>query len=418
VSGPKVVRIVTREERIAICQGLLARLDAALEEWERVGHRNGSVSDEDVRKMRARHVKLTEALEADRFDEVQREAPRETKFVQDDQDQRLAAAVEKRKRARLTKQRTRMVQAQLQAALASNPAATVGSLTDGQRALAEELKDSDSSSQSYEQWLGEQAPLDGLEQRFAQLSVLLEDADVTQFEQRLRALEDEPSRSRQDLLRDSLTVDLTKAVREARNRLVMLGRLRALGAELRVVGTDPAVRAADSLLSSLNGGDAAALAKLEADGTRILASEREAFAAHMRRQAVLNGLASLGYQVNEGLETAWVQAGRLVINRPSQPGYGVELGGTGEKGRLQARVVAFRAADAAADKARDLDAEQLWCSDFTSLGERLASSGIELTIEKALPVGAVPLKTIAEAATASSAAENAPVLRERTLGRS
>jgi len=34
-----------------------------LEEWERVGHRNGSVSDEDVRKMRARHVKLTEALD-------------------------------------------------------------------------------------------------------------------------------------------------------------------------------------------------------------------------------------------------------------------------------------------------------------------------------------------------------------------
>lgn len=314
MSGPKVVRIVTREERIAICQGLLARLDAALGEWERVGRRNDTVTDEDARAMRSRYMKLTEALEADRFEEVQQEAGREAQFVQADQDQRLAAAVEGRKRSRLTRQRTRMVAAELQAALGANGKAPVGSITDAQRSLAEKLKES-GSAQSYEQWLSANAPLDGLEQRFAEVSVLLEDADVVQFENRLRALEEEPSQSRQDLLRDSLTVELTKAVREARNKLALVGRLRALSAELNVVGTDSARGSAESLLSSLDG-DSAALAQVEAAAIKILEAEREAFAAHMRRRAVLNGLASLGYQVNEGLETAWVQAGRLVIKRP------------------------------------------------------------------------------------------------------
>ena len=33
MSGPKVVRIVTREEILALCEGQLARVDAALADW-------------------------------------------------------------------------------------------------------------------------------------------------------------------------------------------------------------------------------------------------------------------------------------------------------------------------------------------------------------------------------------------------
>jgi hypothetical protein len=40
MSGPKVVRIVTREEILGICHGQLARVDAALAEWTRKGRRN------------------------------------------------------------------------------------------------------------------------------------------------------------------------------------------------------------------------------------------------------------------------------------------------------------------------------------------------------------------------------------------
>jgi hypothetical protein len=69
-----------------------------------------------------------------------------------------------------------------------------------------------------------------------------------------------------------------------------------------------------------------------ADAVKTLAAERDGYAARMRRQVVLKGLASLGHQLNESLETAWVRAGQLVIERPSQPGYGVELGGMGDKG--------------------------------------------------------------------------------------
>jgi hypothetical protein len=81
------------------------------------------------------------------------------------------------------------------------------------------------------------------------------------------------------------------------------------------------------------------------------------------------------------------------------------------------RPTRARGLNAAADKTGDIDAEQLWCSDFAHLGQQLAAAGTELILEKAMPVGAVPLKTVSDVA-ASNIVESAPVLRERTLPRS
>ena len=49
--------------------------------------------------------------------------------------------------------------------------------------------------------------------------------------------------------------------------------------------------------------------------------------AEARRKAILNGLAQLGYEVHEGMETAWANDGQIVAKKPSLPGYGVEIGG-------------------------------------------------------------------------------------------
>jgi hypothetical protein len=38
-------------------------------------------------------------------------------------------------------------------------------------------------------------------------------------------------------------------------------------------------------------------------------------AAVERRRAVLEGLASLGYEVSEGMATAWVKQGRVVLRK-------------------------------------------------------------------------------------------------------
>jgi hypothetical protein len=426
VSGPKVVRVITREERIAICQGLLARYAAALEDWERTARRNPAVTDADVQAMRSRYDSMVAALAAEKFGEIDGQVAREIEFVRQQQEVRLNEVIAREKRLRRVKQRSKDTSA------LPKDAPPAASVTEAQRSLARELKGAEDDSQSFDEWLAENAgvvdpEIAALEDRLAELHVLLGEGQVAKFEARVTQVATEPSESRRALLRDGLTVDLATAVRNARQRLLLQARLRGLIAELRAMRSQSATQFAESIAASLgSSADAGArleaeaevdaLAKLEADALEAVETEREALAARARREVVLKGLASLGYQVNEGMETAWAQAGSVVMKRPTQPGYGVELTGTGDKGRMQARVVAFRSSTAPADTSRDHDAERMWCSDVSHLKKAIADGGGDFIIERALGVGATPVKAVTDGATEADATALATPasLKERT----
>jgi hypothetical protein len=137
---------------------------------------------------------------------------------------------------------------------------------------------------------------------------------------------------------------------------------------------------------SLEAAIAAAQAALDASRRRR--------AADARRTAVLQGLSSLGYTVTEGMATALAEGGRLVVKKPDMAGYGVEVAGGAEAERLQVRAVAL---SKVRDTTKDHDGETAWCSDFSHLREALAAVGTDVVIEKALPVGKVPLRVVEEA---------------------
>jgi hypothetical protein len=92
------------------------------------------------------------------------------------------------------------------------------------------------------------------------------------------------------------------------------------------------------------------------------------------------------------METAWAQAGNVVLRKTATPGFGVEVGGRAESGRLQVRAVSLSGAH---DRARDRDIETIWCGVFTRLRALLAQQGNDLSIEKALGIGEVALKVVA-----------------------
>ena len=118
-------------------------------------------------------------------------------------------------------------------------------------------------------------------------------------------------------------------------------------------------------------------------------------AAAARRQAVLGGLAKLGYEVRETMSTAWAQDGRLVIRKPDDTDYGIELGASPDVSRFQVRLVGSERPSAMRDARRDRDMETIWCSEFTRLQELLAASGDKVVIERAVEVGVQPVKTVA-----------------------
>lgn len=119
-------------------------------------------------------------------------------------------------------------------------------------------------------------------------------------------------------------------------------------------------------------------------------------AAEERRRAVLEGLASLGYEVSEGMMTAWVTGGRVVLRKPANPGYGVELSGGQQADIMQVRAVGIGDPAGARDTGRDRDMETIWCNEFERLQALVAKAGGNVSIESARPVGQYPLKVIAD----------------------
>jgi hypothetical protein len=151
---------------------------------------------------------------------------------------------------------------------------------------------------------------------------------------------------------------------------------------------------ASSIAKVLQGSDTANVDQLIAEGASLIESETRDLAATSRRRAILTGLASLGYEVREGMATSWVRDGRVMLRKPGTPDYGVELGAPADAARLQIRLVGSDRPATPRSVQRDRDQETIWCSEFGKLQDLIAKSSGELIIERAQPVGVVAVKTV------------------------
>ena len=375
MSGPKVVRIVTREEIIAICENLLRQLDQTIATWTSEGQRMEELPDPEIASTLGRRRELGDLLTRDAFADLQANVPDEIAFLLVDLERRRQRSVEKLVQARQRRRQGRINAATLIKALESRGAIVPSEL----RALAsgEEKPDTEAvlaralamlsskenglteAQQEHAKRLMIEAPgmeawkavtvenprIERIDHQIAELQSLIGAEQAAVFNERLRTIETMSFDAHQHLQLDSMIIDLANTLKETRAQ-------RAFPAEV----TPPATE--------------------------------ERF-AESRRKAILNGLAQLGYEVHEGMETAWANDGQIVAKKPSLPGYGVEIGGQARHGRIQVRAVAVTADR---DTRRDKDIETLWCGEFSRLQELLAEQGDNLIIERAMGVGTAPLK--------------------------
>ena len=435
MSGPKVVRIVTREEILEICLGHLARVDAALEEWTRVGRRNDCIDDDAIAAARRRRDALAALISADRFMDLQKQAPIEEAFIRADLQQRLVAVAAEQAQARSRERRESEAAAallkrlrnagspldpELEAGLErGDPLATSkgllllggGSAPRTDADLAAELREG-SKPLSFAEWVATQPvppsdpALDRILSRLTEIRQIADAPEEPGWRARLAEAEAAPT-SRRNLILDALEVETGRALTAARKRAQALTDLRITLAEAEAsgLGTGAWSEGLDTLTTE-------AIDEHREAVSAALQVARDAKAVATRRAAVLDCLSGLGYEVSEGMTTAWAAEGRLVLRSAARAGYGVEMSG-GE--RFQMRPVAFEADGVGPDPSRDRDAETIWCGDVGSLEERLAELGGVLQIQKSTPIGAVPLKRIPVSGTNLGAAADAPALRERTL---
>lgn len=436
MSGPKVVRIVTREEIIAICEQHLARLDAAIAHWTRSGQRNSTITEAEIAEVHQRRDQLRALLAEDAFVELQKAVPEEIAFLDADTQSRLARAVERaaaeRTRHRRRAGAVRTVLAELRASgkpvpseLSTSLEAIVSGTTGDQdeegafakafallsgngpaNAVPGQTRDiairlgAGERPRSLAEWrttIIDNEPddrlvrVDGL---IVELQLIDEDAGAA-FVQRLAQINAESAAARASLLVDSLIADLAEATRKARERRDLHAKLRAQLAEIQRFSSAPARALASDIEAALAASDTSGVDSLLAAAAAQVKAEINRIAAEARRQTILQGLSSLGYEVREGMATAFAKGEAVVMQHATTPGFGLEVSGPPEAQRLQMRVVAFGSPGAPRDSSRDRDIELQWCGDFDKLQDMLGCVGGELAIERSVAAGAQPLKVIA-----------------------
>lgn len=450
MSGPKVVRIVTREEILAICENLLRQLDRAIAHWTTEGRRTGELSDAEVAATQARRHALAALVAQEAFMELQKTVRDEIVFLKEDLVRRERVAIDKAAQARKRQRHARENASSLLAALESRGAITSPSLqeqlqsiangenleradsilaqgfnllipyapsglSDAQRNLAIRLQDG-CQEHSFEAWKAKRAtssPIDFLLERvdkqLAEAEAVLGAEQTAAYAQRVHAIQAGPNDARRALLLDSLILDLSSSIKTSRHWRTAQEQLEDLGAEVQALESE----ASASLLKRIAACDTSTplelLVALTEECRTIINGALQSKAAQSRREAILKGLARLGYEVHEGMATSWAKSGRVVLRKPSMPGYGVEVGGQAESSRLQVRAVAL---SEHRDTSRDRDVETVWCGEFTRLQQLVAEGGNNLVIERAMGVGQVPLKIVGDMA---STEHSSGLAKKRTL---
>lgn len=431
MSGPKAFRIVTRAEIISICRRSLARLDAAIEFWASTCKRNGTIDQKDIDRVIARRDEVHRMLDADKFTDLQKQVLAEISYLNADAERRAEKAAESEAKRKGDHRRAKSAAQALLAKFEASriqipvdlrrelmtPATSVESLnkavskglmllqptdrservTERQRALADRLGAGDRRI-TLEEWTAQQTDVSEDQALFKVDKLLGELAglgiDPSPFSARITALEAEPG-TRQALVADSLLLDLSFAVKTGRERACLERELSERHAELSEMKSTEAAALRIEIeraiaKSSTNGQELVKRADF------LIEAEVRSMAAEERRRTVLEGLASLGYEVSEGMMTAWVAGGRVVLRKPANPGYGVELLGGSQTDVIQVRAVGIGSPAEARDAGRDRDMETIWCSEFERLQSLVAKEGGSIAIESARPVGQFPLKVVTD----------------------
>lgn len=426
MSGPKVVRIVTREEVVALCEQHLARLDAAIARWTKTGQQNDAIVEQDIAQVHERRDGLRHLLATDAFSDLQKAVPEEIAYLEADTRQRIDRAVARASSERTRRRRrvdaAKVLLSELTASARPVPAdlsASLKAMVSGQSSddafakafailaattsvqtteIADRLKEGERTI-SFPEWRSRQLDEDA-DSRLVSLDRLMTelltiDARATDaFERRLAQISEEPSVTRRSLLIDSFVADLATATRVAREKEEVLAKLRERLAELKRFASVEAQELAASLERAVTASDVDEADRLLAAAVTQVSAEMSRVAAEARRQTILQGLSSLGYEVREGMATAFAKGEALVMRHANTPGFGLEVSGPLEAQRLQMRVVAFSAHGGSRDTSRDRDIELQWCGDFDRLRELLARVGGEMVIERSAAAGTQPLKVV------------------------
>lgn len=199
------------------------------------------------------------------------------------------------------------------------------------------------------------------------------------------------SGDQQVMLLDSLAIEISSHLQNQRATQALRKELELALAELEELCLPEVTSWKERIHSALE--QRAKLETLQLLLQEVRTWTESAFAHEARleqRAAVLRALAGSGYEVREGMVAAWVESGRIIVHKPNESLYGIELSAPKVGTSIQVRVAALT--DAPRNPQRDREVEVAWCGEFEAAQRKLREAGFTATLTQAYPPGAIPMK--------------------------
>ena len=438
MSGPKIVDIRVlqaiqerqrhlQEQRLKHLQNQWRsqrkRLEQSLKEFQPLA--NSEVIGAIEKSMTAMDRRFEKIQEADSLEDLQIRGEQQLQFMASELDQLReqmnTAITEVRQRSRSMRAAANDLAARLQAAglveesrlLLQAPSAAGLELAaqqlgrmlrsqsdrDFQQALADLAVEANPASLEHKAVDPER---ERIEKLLVQLELLDDSNEATGLRSRLEALDGEQDQRQRRLLLDSLSLELSqnlqRSAREA-ERLVILDELEA---QLGVFNAAPA--GLKTAIIAHRVGQGASLSDLRKAVEAWCEQEALRLDGERVRSVVLSSLRELGYDVREGMTTAWVEGGSIVVQKAGSSEYGVELQDV--DGRMRTELVRFGEPGAPVteqQRQRDTEIEQQWCTAHAQTLENLRKEGMATKVMAKREPGEVPLTVRRAAADRSDA---------------
>ena len=230
-----------------------------------------------------------------------------------------------------------------------------------------------------------------VERLLVQLELLGESSQIAGFAQRLENLALMVDASQRRLLTDSLALEIDAALNADRVEQNRQASLAELEAELLIYQAAPP--ALIEQLQRLQSQPQALITEVAAEVRNWCDTEARRQDGEQIRSLVLGSLRELGYDVREGMATAWAEGGQLMLQKPGSSDYGVELQDV--NGRVRTQVVRFgdpATGTSKQQKQRDVEVEQQWCTAHSAVLKNLQDAGLEAKILASRRIGELPLE--------------------------
>jgi hypothetical protein len=426
MSGPKIVDIRVlqaiqerqrrlQEQRLMQLQNQWRsqrkRLEKSLKELKPLA--SSEVIGAMEKSMAAMDRRFEKIQEADSLEDLQNRGEQQLQFMTSElnllREQMNTAITDIRQRSRSMRAAANDLAARLQAAglVEESRLLLQAPSVDGLELAAQQLgrKLRDQSDQDFRQALADLAveasparlehnamdpEQERIEKLLVQLELLDDSSETSGLRSRLEALDREQDSRQRRLLLDSLCIELSQSLQRRAQEAQRLESLDELEARLGVFNAAPVGLMA--AISAYRDGEGASLSELRQAVEAWCEQEALRLDGERVRSVVLGSLREMGYDVREGMTTAWVEGGSIVVQKAGSSEYGVELQDV--DGRLRTELVRFGDPGAPVtdqQRQRDTEIEQQWCTAHSQTLENLRKQGMAAKIMAKREPGELPL---------------------------